>query len=309
MKNLIVISLALIISQSAFAQNKVCFTIDDLPTVGARNHEESRYITDNLIAHFQTYSIPAIGFVNERKLRQDGVVMEERIGLLESWVASGYELGNHTYSHMNFHENSMEDYGEDILKGEIETKKLMSKYSMDIRYFRHPYLRIGESAEKYDSLNSFLDQNNYLEAPVTIDNADYLFAAAYAKAMREKNDSQMQEIGKDYISYMREKIKFFERNSEDLFGRNIAHVLLLHANFLNADYLDELAEMYINEGYSFEPLEEVLKDPAYNEEISDFGPWGISWVHRWALSRGVEGSFFKGDPLPPDYINDYLEAN
>jgi len=53
----------------------------------------------------------------------------------------------------------------------------------------------------------------------------------------------MKNIGIDYIDYMKRKIEYWEDQSNKLFGRNINHVLLIHANALNAEYYDELCQM------------------------------------------------------------------
>jgi hypothetical protein len=112
----------------------------------------------------------------------------------------------------------------------------------------------------------------------------------------------MTQIAVDYLDYMEKKVLYFEQQSQRLFARNISQILLLHANQLNADCTDELAKMFIRNGYSFISLEDALKDPAYNTEISVFGNWGISWIDRWALSAGKKGDFFKDEPPTPGYI-------
>ena len=111
----------------------------------------------------------------------------------------------------------------------------------------------------------------------------------------------MKQIGEDYLAYMEDKILYFERASEALEKRNIHHILLLHANKLNADYLDELAAAYRRHQYQFVSLEEALTDPAYRQEITEYDDWGISWIDRWALSRG-ETDFLKEDPATPAHI-------
>jgi hypothetical protein len=106
---------------------------------------------------------------------------------------------------------------------------------------------------------------------------------------------------------MEEKLLFFENQSEKLLGRNIKHILLLHASALNADYLDELAERFINHGYSFISIKDALTDEAYQTEITKYNDWGISWLDRWALSQGKRGDFFKGEPVTPDYVKAFLD--
>jgi hypothetical protein len=79
-------------------------------------------------------------------------------------------------------------------------------------------------------------------------------------------------------------------------------VLLLHANLLNAEHFGALAEMMTRRGYRFVPLDHAIADSAYVSEDSYTGPAGITWLHRWALTRGKRGAFFAGEPTVPEAI-------
>ncbi|MGB0525391.1 MAG: polysaccharide deacetylase family protein [Flammeovirgaceae bacterium] len=293
--------------QQNMTTRELCVTIDDLPVVGysKTDIQHLSMITDSLISTCLTYDIPAIGYVNENKLYQGDQFDSTRLELLERWLKHGLELGNHTFSHKNYHQVPFEEYTQDILAGEKATRKLVEQYESKLRYFRHPYLRIGKTKTHHDSLVQFLTKHHYIESPVTIDNADYLFALAYHKAYIKNHQADMDKIGKDYVAYMEQKLLFYESMSQKLFNRNMKHTLLIHANLLNAKYLDNLAEMYQQHGYTFVSQTAVLTDAAYQSEISNYGNWGISWLDRWALSKGKKGDFFKGDPVTPDYIQNY----
>ncbi|GAB5407769.1 MAG: polysaccharide deacetylase family protein [Balneolaceae bacterium] len=292
------------------AQDKyVVVTVDDLPVVYYAKADLQHYktITENLIQIFDEFEIPAIGYVNEAKLYTNGNPDPSKVELLKIWLSNGYELGNHTFSHMNYHRSNFKDFTKDVIKGEKITKALTEEYGLEYRFFRHPYLRSGLSKTHSDSLSAFLKEIGYTEAPVTIDNEDYIFAKAYHIAYTRKDSALMQKIGEAYIEYMEKKIVHFERVSKDLFGRNISQTLLIHANLLNSDYLDELAQVYVDHGYTFVTQEEVLRDEAYQIEITRFGDWGISMLDRIALSRGKKGDFFKGDPVTPDFVKELAE--
>jgi len=302
----VILLLATIISYSQ--QKEICITLDDLPTVSYdfKQIKFQQSIIDKLIGTFDKYDIPAIGFVNESKLYQNGKLMQERVDLLKTWLEAGYELGNHTYAHKSYHRVPFEEYTEDILNGEKICKDLVKEYDANYQYFRHPYLHVGLTGEKHDSLKAFLKLHQYQEAPVSVDNDDYIFAYAYSKAMSKKDQQLMDRIGRDYIDYMEKKLVYFENQSNKLLGRNVKHILLLHANAINADYLDDLAERYKKLGYSFISMQEALQDPAYQKEITKYNNWGISWIDRWALSAGKKGEFFKDDPETPEYVKAFL---
>lgn len=284
-------------------QKQVCFTYDDLPVVsyGLNDSVSEKDLMNKLIRALVQNNVPAIGFVNEYKLFNNGHVIPFQISLLKRWSDSGLALGNHTYSHPDFNATSYNEFTQDIVKGEIETKKILTAKGEKIKYFRHPYLHTGNTKPRADSLSTFLQLRNYTVAPVTIDNDDYLFALAYKRAKVKNDSSLMKQIGKDYISYMERKVHYFEKQANKLFGRNISHILLLHTSLLNSDYADALVGMFKDNNYSFITLEKALEDPAYESPVTIYGKWGISWLDRWALSQGKK-DFFGEDPKTPEYI-------
>lgn len=280
----------------------IAVTIDDLPVVAKNSNLKTRQeITRKLLSHITKARVPAVGFVNERKLYTDEKRVEAEIDLLKKWLDSGLELGNHTFSHMSLHDNPLEKYEADILKGEIITKELLAGKNQKIRYFRHPYLWTGLDLETKAKLAKFLREHNYTIAPVTIDNADYIFARAYDNAI-EKNDKQLQkQIGAAYVPYLEAKTDYWERQSVELFGREIKQIMLLHANSINSDYFDDVAKMLKRRNYKFVTLEEALKDEAYQLPDTFTRRNGISWLHRWALAKGRE-NILPDEPKVPDFV-------
>jgi peptidoglycan/xylan/chitin deacetylase (PgdA/CDA1 family) len=287
----------------SFAQNReVAITIDDLPVVSTRQDLKNRQqITKNLLKHVTQSKVPAIGFVNENKLYDKDKRDENQVDLLRLWLSSGLELGNHTFSHVNIANVSLADYEADILKGEIITKELLQANGKNMRFFRHPYLWTGLSLETKKDLGNFLNQHNYTIAPVTIDNADYIFSRAYDLAFDKGDKKLMKQIGKAYIPYMEAKFDYWERQSTKLFNREIKQILLIHANFINSDYFDDLAKMLKKRGYKFIKLEDALKDEAYNLPDNFVKRNGISWLHRWAIDKG-KGNILSDEPKVPEFV-------
>ena len=285
-------------------QKQVCFSIDDLPVVGYGMNDSSfqKGVTAKLISSLKRNHIPAIGFVIGKKLFTDTLRDPFQVSLIERWIDSGFDIGNHTYSHPDYNSVSLKEYTDDLLKGEAVTKEILERKGMHLTYFRHPYLHVGGTKLKADSLSDFLTQHGSVTAPVTIDTDDYFFAVAYNRARMQKDTVLVQRIGQDYLAYMEKKILFYEYQSQVLFGRNIRQILLVHASWLNAEYLDSLALLYTSHGYTFISMEKALKDTVYQTPVTVYGKWGISWLDRWALSSGKQKDFFKNDPDPPEYI-------
>ncbi|CAA9298420.1 MAG: hypothetical protein AVDCRST_MAG89-279 [uncultured Gemmatimonadetes bacterium] len=268
---------------AAAAGRTVAITFDDLPwaRIGAYDDARLAELTGQLVGQIGAAGMPAVGFVNEAKLGGG----TGREALLRRWVDAGLELGNHTYSHPSFWMTPREQYQAEVLNGERVTRRLTGKRP---RYFRHPYLNTGPDLANKEAFEGFLASNGYQVAPVTVDNADYLYAFAYDRAMARRDSAAMRRLGEDYVRYMDTTFAFYEALSRRLLGREPAQVLLLHANALNAEYLDELAAMMRRRGYTFVPLGRAMRDSAYRMPDRYTGRAGISWLQRWAITRGVD---------------------
>jgi len=227
------------------------------------------------------------------------------VAILERWLDAGMELGNHGYAHQDLHRVGAGAFERDVSKGERITRPLAEQRGRPYRYFRYPYLHTGRDLATRDAVRRFLADNAYTVAPVTIDNSEWIFAAAYDKAYAAGDHGTMQRLGEAYVDYMEAKTEFFERNAKELFKRDIPQVLLIHDNRLNAEWFGALADRLARGGRSFVTLEDALADPAYDSEDEWTGAGGISWLHRWALAKGVPQSFFQGEPRTPKWVMDY----
>jgi peptidoglycan/xylan/chitin deacetylase (PgdA/CDA1 family) len=282
----------------------VAITIDDLPTVSAveQTNDGRARLTASLLAAITAARVPAIGFVNENKLGPRGQPDPARVALMQQWLDAGLELGNHTWSHVSLHRVTLAEYEAEIVLGDSVLRSLLAPSGRTPRYFRHPFLQAGRETPVRDSLLLFLTARDYRIAPVTIDNGDYLFAAAYDRRIAAQDSTTADSIVRTYIRYMDSVFAYYERQSVALLGREPVQTLLMHANALNARSFGPLAEMMTRRGYRFVSLDEALTDPAYDHPDEFRGNGGISWLHRWAWTEGKRGAFFAGEPEVPAWI-------
>lgn len=293
---------ALAAQAPAQTARQVAVTFDDLPTPQGEL-EDMRRITTRLLESVRRNKVPAVGFVNERKLYRRGE-MDARTDLLRAWLDAGLELGNHTFSHINLQRAPLEEYKDDVLRGETVTRMLLTERGMKLRYFRHPFLFTGTTPEYKKGLAEFLAARGYTVAPVTVDNGDYIFADVYLKAKKRGDSETAKRVADAYVPYMESVFEHFERLAAETFGREVKHILLLHANEINADRFDELAAMMKRRGYAFVTLEEALQDPAYRETDALYKN-GISWLHRWRMAKGMPT---KWEPEVPKFVDELYKA-
>ncbi|MEN1729663.1 MAG: polysaccharide deacetylase family protein [Pseudomonadota bacterium] len=282
-------------------------TIDDLPiaTASRFNAEQKQIITRRLLETLTTRGVPAIGFVNEVQLfNEEGEIESEEVALLTQWLDAGMELGNHGYSHLSLNREDPMIWMADVDRGDTITQRLLKARGQTADWFRHPFLHVGRSAEVQAQTAEFLADEGYRIAPISIDNSDWIYADAYAWAWLAGDEEQMNRLGTDYVRYMLEVVEFYEDQSLKIVGEPLPHTLLIHANALNADWLDELLDALGERGYRWVDLDTATRHPAYDREIHGYtGPGGITWLHRWALTDGVDPVIFSGEPEVPDWVN------
>jgi beta-lactamase regulating signal transducer with metallopeptidase domain len=265
---------------------------------GDETVESLNETTDKLLAGMAAHDIKAVGFVGENQLYIEGQT-EVRIGLLRRWLDGGHELGNQTYKHMSLYNTPLDVYEANVLRGEQVTRQLMRERGARLRYFSYPYLNTGPNAETKRAFEQFLTEHGYSIHQVTIDNADWIFSNAYLEARRRGEAEVMKRISDEYVTYMESVFAHYEQLSMKVFGREIPQVLMLSMSALNADNFERLVEMLKRRGYAFNTMEDALKDKVFSQPPSYAGPWGISWIERWAIEKGVD---LRGDPDLPKYM-------
>jgi peptidoglycan/xylan/chitin deacetylase (PgdA/CDA1 family) len=302
--------LTFVSSISAEPQRQIAITFDDLPSAPTYDVGEMKALTTKLLKILKQNKVPAVGFVNEGKLRQRGETrfepneVEARAAILSLWVDAGFELGNHTYSHLDMFTASAEKFKQDLIAGEQTTQKLLAAKGMKLRYFRHPFLNTGASPEMKSAFDKILAERNYVIAPVTVDNQDFVFAAVYADALKNNDRVMMSRVAEAYAPYMEAMLEFYERQSSTLLGYEIKQILLVQANMLNEDHFDKLIARMKKRGYQFISLEEALRDESYRLEDRFIARAGISWLQRWAFTQKHQPTIeqFKSEPDAPEFI-------
>jgi peptidoglycan/xylan/chitin deacetylase (PgdA/CDA1 family) len=300
-------------SSLAFSQQRtVALTFDDLPLALAGSSPdatadqrlaEARAVNEAMLAALKKHHAHAIAFVNEKKVLADGRERDYR-AILAEWLRDGHDLGNHTFAHLNLSNISAEQFEKEVIDGEASVRPLMDNAGKQLRYLRFPYNHTGETREKHDAVADFLRRRGYEVATCTVENEDWVFARAYTLILNRKDDSTAAKLRAAYLAYTKAELDYYTRLHQQVFGHEIPQVMLLHANRLNADMLDQILKIFEDEKYRFVTLEKAQSDPAYRTPDTDLTEAGPMWGYRWAreLKIKVDGS---KEPEVPAWIAAY----
>jgi len=285
----------------------MAITIDDLPGAGEGVElARLRAMNATMLAVLEREQVPAIGFVNEGKLQRDGE-RDARAGILADWLDAGMDLGNHTFRHKGLTLTPLGEYQDDVLRGEVVTRALLGGRGRRPAWFRHPYTQTGPTPEIKSAFELFLAVHDYRTAPFTVEDADYMFDALYEVARDRRDAAAVARVRAAYAAHQARMLDWFEDLARGMFGRDIAQVLLIHVNLLNADTLaDRLAALRAR-GYRFVTLDEALFDGAYATPDLYVGPNGPSWLHRWSVAKGTPMRL-RDEPDPPAWVREAFQS-
>jgi peptidoglycan-N-acetylglucosamine deacetylase len=242
---------------------QIAFTWDDLPAHSALPPGETRVeIGRKLIAAMKEAHLPPVyGFLN-------GILTEEEplsTPMLKDWHDAGLQLGNHTWSHMNLNQHSLAEWEADTLRNEAPLKSYMG--SDDWHWLRYPNLAEGDTLQKREGARKFLAEHGYKIAAVTMSFGDYLYNGPYARCVAKNDAASVAQLEASYLAAADATIAYTRSMSNELYGRDIPYVLLMHVGALDARMLPRLLKLYRDKGFSFISLQDAEKDPFYKNDL------------------------------------------
>lgn len=156
-------------------------TVDDLP-IGGSGHDapdERARITRGLLEALARHGIKAVALVT-----WGNVHSEADLGLLDSWLKAGHELGNHTDRHLSYTSTPIPAYLADVEGARARLAAFLEARGRTLRFFRFPFLREGDTDEKLDAMRAWLERTGQRNLPVTIDDQDWSFDKPWSEARR-----------------------------------------------------------------------------------------------------------------------------
>jgi len=278
--------------QHGLAQNKeVSITIDDVPNTSLYRLQNFNSV---LLDRIGKMNIPVAIFINEKNIYANEFNAKNLNGLT-AWLKSELvTAGNHSYSHLNYADTTLEFFQRDILRGEILTTQILNQRP---RYFRFPFNSLGEDSLSHVSIKKFLNDNQYINTPFTVESEDWVFNNLYEAALKNNETAKASHIGQQYLEHTLALFQYFENLSVELYGRNIKHIYLCHDNRLNADYLPELVQRLQAKGYAFISLDKALEDNIYLSNEYYTGRYGFSWLYRWEKDEAKRKALMRKEPV------------
>jgi peptidoglycan/xylan/chitin deacetylase (PgdA/CDA1 family) len=307
----VLLFLLLGLASVSHGQNKtVAITFDDLPyewydathKLDSGDARQAALVNQKILASLARHAAPATGFVNQLKVEQLGT--NQGAAMLKPWTNGSFALGNHLYSHTDANGLWVEQIEDEIVRGEATIVPLMKAAGKKLEFLRFPYNHTGETREKHDAVAAFMAKRGYRLAPCTIDNSDWEFTWAYVKMLAKHDDTSIAKLRAEYLAYTSAEIDYYAALNKQVLGYEPPEIMLLHANQLNAEMLDEVLALFEKKGYRFVSLSEAEADPIYKQPDAFITSYGPMWGYRWAKERGIKVDG-KLEPEVPEWVTKY----
>jgi peptidoglycan/xylan/chitin deacetylase (PgdA/CDA1 family) len=272
---------------------KVAVTFDDLPLNGQLAPGTTQaLIARDTLAVLKRLRVPQVyGFINAAKLEgnRDGAEA------LKLWMAAGQRLGNHTYAHMDLHQNTAEAFSRQVRMNE-PVLELLDKGDM-WRWFRYPYLHEGNEIEKRRLARKDLLDHGYQIAQVTLDYEDYLWNTPYARCVVSGDSKAKEWLRTSYLDTASAYLDLGRALARQVYGREINHVLLLHLGQFSSTILPDLFDLLRKKGFTLVTLEEAQRDPAYQLDPDAASSYGGTLLEQLMEARGLKYSPWPSKPV------------
>jgi len=289
---------------------EVAVTVDDLPVHGPPPPDGDRVrMIGRMLDAFHRHGVPHVyGFVNGAKTDGD-LGLPEVAGaraVLRSWVAAGHPVGNHTWTHVNLLQVALPDYLADLERNEPLLERLVTEAGgrltgLPWKVFRYPYLFEGDTLEKRNTVRAHLREHGYQIAEVSIDGEDWAFNPPFARCAARGDQKALSQLHDRYVSVHVDELRRMREMTRLLAGREVRHVLLLHAGVADTDALDDLLTAYEKEGVRWIELGTSLADPFYAQDPAQPVRFGAAFPYLVARARQVS--------FPPSAVMRDLERS
>lgn len=280
LKNLALMLCCGLFAGAAFAQT-VAFTFDDGPSLAETPRLTPQQRNQAMLDALARHRVKAALFVT----CGNGADKPEGLALARAWGAAGHAIGNHTMTHPDLDgaKVSLAQYQQEVL----DCDKIIAPLPGYQKWFRYTYLREGGTPEKRDGMRSFLGAQGYRNAHVSLDTSDWRLDQHLGETLAKDSKADLAPLKKAYLAHVRERALAYRDLSQRLQGREIAQVILLHHNLINALFLDDVIGMFKDMGWTIVAPATAFEDPVY-QFAPQHAAHGQSLLLSMARSLGMD---------------------
>ena len=249
---------AALVAASAAQAQSVAITIDDGPNTDNTPRMSAQERNQALLDALAKHRVQAALFVTSGF----GANTQQGLPLLRAWSKAGHAIGNHTVTHPDLEKVPLADYQRQVM----ECDRLISTQPGYQKWLRFTYLREGNTPEKIDGMRKFLREHDYRNAHVSLDTSDWRLNEKLEQVLKKDPNADVSAIRTAYLAHIKQRALAYRELSQQLQGRDISQVMLLHHNLINALWLDDALTQFEQMGWKIISPAQAFADPVYKLE-------------------------------------------
>lgn len=250
-----VLTAAALAAAGAAQAQSVAITMDDGPNVESTPRMTAVERNQAILNALSKHRVQAALFVTSGF----GANTPQGLPLLQAWSKAGHAIGNHTVTHPDLEKVSLAEYQRQVL----ECDRLISAQPGYQKWLRFTYLREGNTPEKIEGMRKFLQEHGYRNAYVSADTSDWRLNGKLVEVLKKNPNADVSAIRSAYLAHIKQRLLAYRELSQQLQGRDIAQVLLMHHNLINALWLDDVLGEIEGMGWKIVTPAEAFADPVY----------------------------------------------
>ena len=162
---------------------------------------------------------------------------------------------------------------------------------------RFPFLREGDTPEKHHAVDAFLREREYKAAEVTLNFGDYAYNEPYARCLARNDVQAINWLKQSHLSGASESLSVGQKVSNQICGRDIKHVMLLHIGVLETVMLPRLLELLKQRGFELITLQEAESDPEYAHDPDLPSRWDGTFLRQMMVGKRMTERYQLVNPL------------
>ena len=247
---------------------RIALTIDDAPTV-ANDSQYDPLRMDRMRQSLQRLGIEhCVAFVVGREA-------EGQEDILKRWLDSGYELGNHTYTHSAASTMSLREFAESVQRCDSLLRSVGALDAPRMPWFRFPFLDRGSNPRQCSEFAAVLHDMNYTVVNASLQFYDHQFENLLVRALQQRDEKRKRAIGKRYVRVARESITYQARRMKLHYDDSTPHIAFCHFGPTSEYWLGDIIMSLRNKGATWCSLRQVYEHNAFIDFNSDYSRTGF----------------------------------
>lgn len=278
----------LVICCQVGSAKQLALSFDD--GLNPQDNPNAKHINQALLATLAQHKIQAIVFPALNKIGS-----EAGLDMIKDWGDRGHRIGNHSAEHpsLNNKEVSLLRY----IQGVQQAHDVLHTLPNFVPRYRFPFLKEGDTVAKRDGVRQWLKSQHYQSGAVSIDASDWYYNQLFLKYQAANDVESLTKLKQAYIAHLLDRANYYDGLAGQTLGRSPKHVLLLHVRAINAAWLNDVIEAFVQQDWQFIDSDTAYQDPLYQIQLNTL-PAGESILWSIAQLYGLKNLRYPAEDAP-----------